>query len=91
MYIKFKKHPPVRMVLCKHLLGSAIQLLNGVGVVIHRLLQEHVALQHQHGTLLILEEEEDEEESPGGGVDNKQRGNKRDERKTNELCMEAAT
>lgn len=49
------------MVLRKHLLGTAVQLLNGVGVVVHRLLEDHVPLQRQQGTLLVLEGEEDEE------------------------------
>lgn len=43
------------MVLRKHLLGTISQLLHGVSVVIHRLLKDHVALQHQQGALLILE------------------------------------
>lgn len=43
------------MVLSKHYLGTVSQLPNGVSVVIHDLLKDHVALQHQHGTLLILE------------------------------------
>lgn len=43
------------MVLSKHFLGTVCQLPNGVSVVIHGLLKDHVALQHQHGTLLILE------------------------------------
>lgn len=47
------------MVLCKHLLGTVRKLLNGVSIVIYCLLQDHVALQHQHGTLLILEDEKE--------------------------------
>lgn len=43
------------MVLSKHFLGPVGQLPNGVGVVIHGLLKDHVALEHQHGTLLVLE------------------------------------
>lgn len=42
------------MVICKHLLGLIRKLLDRVGVVIHRLLQDHVTLEHQHGTLLVL-------------------------------------
>ena len=47
-------HKPIRMVLSQHPLGSVSQTLNGVGVVVHVLLQDQVALQHQHGTLLVL-------------------------------------
>lgn len=42
------------MVLSKHLLGTVGQLPNGVSVVVHVLLEDHVALQHQHGALLVL-------------------------------------
>ncbi len=42
------------MVLSKHFLSTVGQLLNGVGVVVHSLLEDHVALKHQHGALLVL-------------------------------------
>lgn len=42
------------MFLCKHLLGLIRELLDRVGIVIHRLLQDHVTLEHQHGALFVL-------------------------------------
>lgn len=42
------------MVFSKHFLGTVGQLLNGVGIVVHVLFEDRVALEHQHGALLIL-------------------------------------
>lgn len=50
------------MVLCKRLLRTIGKLLNGGGVVVYCLFQDQVALQHQHGTLLILEDERKQED-----------------------------
>lgn len=59
--IFFSVYKPIRVLLSKHLLGTVSQLLNGVGIIIYRLLKDHLAFQHQHGALFILEREGKEE------------------------------
>lgn len=55
--IFFSVYKPIRVLLSKHLLGTVSQLLNGVSIIIYRLLKDHLAFQHQHGALFILERE----------------------------------
>lgn len=91
------------MVLRKHLLGTVGQLLNGVRIVVHVLLKDHVALEHQHGTLLILErrkkrrmrknkEEEEEKQLRNYAKKGDRRLHIKAKQNTpNELSIEAAT